>query len=146
MGRRIRHHVNPLSLRHLDTGAGRLTLPSERPVEVELLALATAADWSEQSPYYYSPEDLRTYAAGIRLKKKIAERVDLLFIAEVGKIRSDGTSGDTLRLAPELKWRIDPQLELSLRYDHYESVRRGEVYESDLARVALRYRWPVSEP
>jgi tRNA (guanine-N7-)-methyltransferase len=36
MRRRIRHHVNPLSAHHLDTGAGRLALPAGRPVEVEL--------------------------------------------------------------------------------------------------------------
>lgn len=118
----------------------------KRPVEVDLLALASAADFGEQSPNYYSPEDLRTYAAGIRFKKKIAERADLLLLAELGKIRSDGISGDTYRIAPELKWQVNPQLELSLRYDHYESIRQGEVYESDLASFALRYRWPVPEP
>jgi tRNA (guanine-N7-)-methyltransferase len=36
MHRRIRHHVNPFSYRHLATGAGALVLDPERPVEVEL--------------------------------------------------------------------------------------------------------------
>jgi len=34
--RRIRNHVNPLSVHHLDTGAGRVPLPPDRSVEVEL--------------------------------------------------------------------------------------------------------------
>jgi tRNA (guanine-N7-)-methyltransferase len=34
--RRIRHHVNPLKVDYLETGAGPLALPSRRPVEVEL--------------------------------------------------------------------------------------------------------------
>ncbi len=34
--RRIRHHVNPLSVHHMDTGASRVSLPSDLPVEVEL--------------------------------------------------------------------------------------------------------------
>ena len=118
----------------------------KRPVEVDLLALGTAGDYSEQSPNYWSPENLLAYAAGIRFKKKIAERADLLLLAELGKIRSDGGSGDTYRIAPELKWEVNRQLELSLRYDHFESIREGEVYESNLVSVALRYRWPVPEP
>ena len=36
MRRRIRHHVNPLSVRHLDTGAIRVDVPPGRPLEVEL--------------------------------------------------------------------------------------------------------------
>jgi tRNA (guanine-N7-)-methyltransferase len=36
MHRRIRHHVNPFSYRHLATGAGALVLEPDRPVEVEL--------------------------------------------------------------------------------------------------------------
>jgi tRNA (guanine-N7-)-methyltransferase len=36
MRRRIRHHVNPLSVHHLDTGAKRVTVPPKLPLEVEL--------------------------------------------------------------------------------------------------------------
>jgi tRNA (guanine-N7-)-methyltransferase len=36
MVRRVRQHVNPHSLTHLDTGAGRLDLPREARVEVDL--------------------------------------------------------------------------------------------------------------
>lgn len=36
MRRRVRQHVNALSLRHLDTNAQRLSLPPHAPVEVEL--------------------------------------------------------------------------------------------------------------
>ena len=36
MSRRIRHHVNPLKLEHVATGAERLALPADGPVEVEL--------------------------------------------------------------------------------------------------------------
>ena len=34
--RRIRHHVNPLSVHHMDTGARRLSLPPGRSLEAEL--------------------------------------------------------------------------------------------------------------
>jgi tRNA (guanine-N7-)-methyltransferase len=34
--RRIRHHVNPLSVHHMDTGASRVVLTPDRSVEVEL--------------------------------------------------------------------------------------------------------------
>jgi predicted Zn-dependent protease len=115
----------------------------ERPIEIDLLGIASAGDFDEFSPDYYSPQDLTTLAAGIRIKKNIKGRADLVLIAEKGKIRSDGVLGDTLRLAPELVWKPTPRLELSLRWDHYESVRRGSFYESDLYALWLRYRFPV---
>ncbi len=117
-----------------------------QPIAVDVLALATAGDFSEQTPSYYSPEDLLSYGVGIRLKKRIADRADLLLIGEVGRVHSDGTDGNTFRLAPELKWELTPDVKLSLRYDHYESLRFGSDYESDLVTVSLRYRWPASTP
>ena len=36
MARRVRHHVNPKSLHHLDTGAQRLRLPPDRRIVVDL--------------------------------------------------------------------------------------------------------------
>ena len=59
------------------------------------------------------------------------------FVEEIGATTSQ--QGSDLAL-------LDTQLEFSLRYDHFESIREGETYESDLASVTLRYRWPVPEP
>ena len=52
----------------------------------------------------------------------------------------------TFRLAPELKWDLNETLNLYLRYDHFQSLRDGNVYQSDFFRVGLRYRMPADAP
>ncbi|MBW2244106.1 MAG: hypothetical protein JRH01_19155 [Deltaproteobacteria bacterium] len=117
----------------------------KRPVEIDLLAIASAGDYSEASDLYYSPNDLLTYALGLRFKTRLWDRLDLILIGEYGRIHSDGGQGTTYRIAPELSWEMTDALRLSLRYDHYESLRDGEVYASDFVHVGLRYRLPVRE-
>jgi tetratricopeptide (TPR) repeat protein len=118
----------------------------ERPLEVDLLALGTAGGFDERSPNYYSPEDLLHYGVGLRLKKSLPGRADFLLIGELGRIHEDGSWGDTLRIAPELRLELGPRLELSLRYDHYRSQRQGSRYESDFASAQLTWRFPVQKP
>ncbi|MCP5058950.1 MAG: hypothetical protein GY937_19785 [bacterium] len=117
----------------------------KRPLEIDLLAIASAGDFSEASDLYYSPSDLLTYAMGLRVKTRLWDRLDLVLIGEYGRIHSDGGQGVTYRIAPELSWEMTDALRLALRYDHYESLRDGEVYTSDFVRVGVRYRLPVRE-
>ncbi len=116
----------------------------ERPLEVDLLAVGSVGDYSETSPLYYSPQDLLTYALGLRLKKRLWDRFYLVLTGEYGRIHSDGSSGLSWRINPELLWELNERLRFSLRYDHYQSVRSGLVYESDFVQVGLRYRFPVA--
>ncbi|MEN8182245.1 MAG: hypothetical protein ABFS46_06880, partial [Myxococcota bacterium] len=113
------------------------------PFELDALALAGTGGFDEASPSYYSPEDLLHYALGLRLKKSLPGRADFLLIGEVGRIREDGFTGDTFRIAPELRLQLRPELELSLRYDHYRSVRSGASYDSDFASARLVWRFPA---
>ncbi|MCP3986009.1 MAG: tetratricopeptide repeat protein [bacterium] len=117
----------------------------KRPVQVDLLVIASAGDYSRASDLYYSPNDLVTYALGLRFKTRLWDRLDLVLIGESGRIHSDGGQGTTYRIAPELIWEMTDSLRLSLRYDHYESLREGEAYTSDFVRVGLRYRLPVAK-
>lgn len=117
----------------------------KKPFELEILGLATAGDFDRNSPLYYSPQDLLTYAAGIRAKKRLWGRADLVVIAEYGRIHSDGGVGTSLHYAPEINWEMTETTKLYLRYDHYESLRDGLVYKSDLVQVGVRYRVPVLE-
>ncbi len=114
-----------------------------KPVKVEVLALGTVGDYSDISPSYYSPQDLLSYGVGIRLKKKLLGRADLVVIGEIGRIHSDGGVGTTYRIGPELSWDLTDALRLYLRYDHYQSLRDGLVYQSDFVRMGLRTRFPV---
>jgi len=70
MARRIRHHANPLSLYHLETGATRLHLPPERPVEIEL-GCADAQFLFERA----RSDSKRTYI-GVELRKDLVDRVN----------------------------------------------------------------------
>ncbi len=114
-----------------------------KPVEIALLGLGTVGDYSRVSPSYYSPQDLLTYAIGLRLKKRLFDRADFVLIGEYGRIHSDGGSGTTFRIGPELSWELSDALRLYARYDHYQSLREGLVYQSDFVRMGLRYRLPV---
>jgi tetratricopeptide (TPR) repeat protein len=115
-----------------------------RPFELDLLGLASAGAFDERSPYYYSPDNVAHYAVGLRLKKSLPGRADFVLIGEVGRIREDGFTGDTLRIAPELRLEISPRLEIALRYDHFQSMRSGAGYESDFASAQLTWRFPVT--
>lgn len=115
----------------------------QKPVKIEVLALGTAGDYSETSPSYYSPQDLLTYAVGLRIKKRLLGRADLVLVGEYGRIHSDGGVGTTYRIGPELSVDMTESLRLYLRYDHYQSLRDGLVYDSDFVRMGLRYRLPV---
>ncbi len=114
-----------------------------RPFELELLGLGSVGDHDRVSPLYYSPQDLLTYAVGLRLKKRIFDRADLVLIGEYGRIHSDGGQGVTWRIGPEVNWELSDTLRLYLRYDHYQSLRQGSTYASDFVQIGLRYRLPV---
>jgi tRNA (guanine-N7-)-methyltransferase len=68
--RRLRQHANPLSLHHLDTGAERLRLPAERPVEVEL-GCADADFLFERC----RSDPQRTYV-GVEIRRDLVDRVN----------------------------------------------------------------------
>ncbi len=70
MGRRTRQHANPLSLRHLHTGATRLDLPADRPVEVEL----GCAD-AEFLFARCAQEPLRSYV-GVEIRRDLVDQVN----------------------------------------------------------------------
>lgn len=67
---RIRHHANPLALRHLQTGAARLDLPPDRPIEVEL-GCADAQFLFERARH----QPARTYV-GVEIRKELVDRVN----------------------------------------------------------------------
>ncbi len=69
--RRIRHHVNPLSVHHMDTGASRLSLPPGLPVEVELGCAEGSFLFARA---HVAPE--RTYV-GVEIREALVERVNL---------------------------------------------------------------------
>ncbi|MAE95108.1 MAG: hypothetical protein CL910_10645 [Deltaproteobacteria bacterium] len=78
----------------------------KKPFELDLLGVGSAGDYSAQSALYYSPQDLLTYGVGLRFKKRLWGRADLVLIGEYGRIHSDGESGITFRIGPELKWEV----------------------------------------
>jgi len=114
-----------------------------RPFELDVLGLASAGAFDERSSYYYSPDNVVHYAVGLRMKKSLPGRADFVLIGEMGRIREDGFTGDTIRVAPELRLEISPQLEISMRYDHFRSMRSGAGYDSDFASARLTWRFPV---
>ena len=114
-----------------------------RPFELDVLGLVSAGAFDERSPSYYSPDNVLHYAVGLRVKKSLPGRADFVLIGEVGRIREDGFTGDTIRVAPELRLEISPRLEIALRYDHFRSMRSGASYESDFASTRLTWRFPV---
>lgn len=70
MRRRVRQHVNALALHHLETGAPRLSLPADRPVEVEL-GCADAAFLFERC----ARDPGREYV-GVEIRREMVDRVN----------------------------------------------------------------------
>src|SRR5262249_46472475 len=70
MPRRIRHHVNPLKLEYVTTGAQRLALPVERPIEVEL----GSADG--QWLFERAARDANRVLIGVEIRRPLVEAVN----------------------------------------------------------------------
>ena len=69
MRRRVRHHVNPLGARFLETGAARIT-PRGRPVEVEL-GCADARFLFERAPRHPEVDFI-----GVEIREPLVEEVN----------------------------------------------------------------------
>jgi len=113
-----------------------------RKPSVDVFFHGSAQDFDRSSPLYYSPNDLYSYAGGVRLQHKFFDQLELRLTAEKGQIRSAEGDGDTLRWAPEIVWEPSEIWHLSLIYDHYDSIRSG-AYKSDYVGGQIRFRFPV---
>ena len=89
MGRRIRQHVNALSLGHLVSRAQRICIPSQSEVEVELgCADATFLfERCEREPH--------RFYVGVDIRREMVDRVNRRALAE-GKAQVKGVYGNLL--------------------------------------------------
>lgn len=73
---RVRQHVNPFSLNHLETQAERLTLPGNRPVEVEL--------GCAEGDFLFRRAQIRPggHYLGIEIRRPLADKVNARALSE----------------------------------------------------------------
>ena len=76
MGSRIRQHVNPMSFRHLDTGAEPLHLPENRRIEVDLGCGEGEFLFSHIARH---PE---VFLVGVEIRRPLVERIQARIAAE----------------------------------------------------------------
>ncbi len=69
MGSRIRQHVNPMSFRHLDTGAEPLALPKGRRLEVDL------GCGEGDFLFDYAPAHPEVFLVGVEIRRALVERI-----------------------------------------------------------------------
>jgi predicted Zn-dependent protease len=128
--------------RYYVEGTTVLGLRVLRKPSVDVFVHGGFEDFDRPSPLYYSPQNLLSYAGGVRLQHKLFDQLELRLTAELGKIRSREGNGDTLRWAPEIVWEWNEQWHVELIYDHFDSIRSG-AYTSDYLGAQVLYRFPV---
>ncbi len=76
MGSRIRQHVNPMSMGHLDTGARPLDLPRGRPVEVDL------GCGEGEFLFRYSAHHPDVFLVGVEIRRALVDRIQARILTD----------------------------------------------------------------